>query len=162
MGFPFFSWSFARTNAFKLICAAIFARVDGDNDGKLDTHELYYAMQDLHSKIRRRVPGVGSPPSRREISKAIAEFDTEGDKTLTSVQFHEFASAYFHRNVKVVNLVKLVATAAVKFFVLPEAMQLMRQQNPLLKRVPKGVWGTVLGSAVQLLGSRLPLGTARP
>jgi len=119
-------------------------------------------MQDLHSKIRRRVPGVGSPPSRREISKAIAEFDTEGDKTLTSVQFHEFASAYFHRNVKVVNLVKLVATAAVKFFVLPEAMQLMRQQNPLLKRVPKGVWGTVLGSAVQLLGSRLPLGTARP
>lgn len=161
MGFPFFSWSYARSHAFKLICAAVFSRMDGDNDGKLDTHELYYAMQDLHAKVRRRIPGVPAPPSRRDIGKAMAEFDAEGDKTLTEPQFTQFASSFFHKNVRVVNLVKVIAAAAVKFFVLPEATNQLRLTNPVLKRVPKGVWGTVVGSAMQMLGARLPMGTGR-
>lgn len=135
--------------------------MDGDKDGKLDSHELYYAMQDVHSKIRRRIPGVPAPPSRHEISKAIAAFDKEGDKTLTAPQFTEFASSFFHNNVRVVNLVKVVAAAAVKFFVLPEATNQLRLTNPVLKRIPKGVWGTVVGSAMQMLGARMPMGTAR-
>eukprot|EP00168_Porphyra_purpurea_P020193 TRINITY_DN839_c0_g1_i3.p1 TRINITY_DN839_c0_g1~~TRINITY_DN839_c0_g1_i3.p1 ORF type:complete len:163 (-),score=60.95 TRINITY_DN839_c0_g1_i3:224-712(-) len=162
MGFPFPSWSYARTNAFKLICAAIFTRVDGDNDGKLDSHELYYAMQDLHSKIRRRIPGVGSPPSRRDIAKAIAEFDAEGDKTLTQIQFYEFCVDLLPPQRQSCQPRQARGGGRDQVLVLPEATQLVRMQNPLLKRVPKGVWGTVAGSVVQLLGSRLPLGTARP
>lgn len=162
MGFPFFSWSFARTQAFKLICAAVFSRMDGDKDGKLDTHEIYYAMHDVHAKVRRRIPGVPPPPSRHDIAKAIAEFDKEGDKTLTAAQFTEFASSFFHKNVQVVNLLKVVAAAAIRFVVLPEATNQLRLTNPVLKRVPKGVWGTIIGSAMQMLGARMPLGTGRP
>ena len=154
---------------FDLMINKVFSIVDVNGNGVIEDTEVEVVVMSLYNQVNKRLPGWQDPPSRAQIRKALAAFDTNRDGVLSKHEFCSFAkdlvnagpSAVFQRTA--MNAAKTMAgmpAAAIAMKQLqkraPELLGLVGL-GPLVKAMPVEVLAPFIGVATKFVRGMIPV-----
>lgn len=140
---------------FRVMCIGVFKSVDADKSGSVSEAELIVALAKMHFKLSKKCPGVSAPPSGPEVAVILTEYDMDASSGLSQDEFVVFCQKYFAGK-GIAFLRNILVTSFITMVVLPDASERLRNEVPLLRRVPRVLFKVVFGFLFKTFATQLP------
>lgn len=154
---------------FDFMCNKVFDAVDANGNGVIEQTEVEVAIMSLYNQVNKRLPGWQDPPSRKQIQRALAVFDSNKDGVLQRHEFTSFAkdlvqagpSAVFQRTA--MNAAKTMGAMPVAAIAMKElqkrAPELLAAVGlgPVVKAMPVEMLAPFIGVATKFVRGMIPV-----
>lgn len=137
------------------MCTGVFKSVDTDKSGSVSQEELIVALAMMHFKLAKKCPGVSAPPSGPKVAAILTEFDMDASAGLSQDEFVVFCQKYFASK-GIAFLRNILITSFITMVVLPDASDKLRNEVPLLRKVPRVLFKVVFGFLFKTFATQLP------